>query len=391
MAFGALPFALPQDTAWRLTGKLDSPEHAALGYLLGAYRFEQLKSTAGRAPARLVLPQSAGHAVTIARATWLVRDLINLPANILGPETLAEIARDELQALGADVTVVSGATLDAAYPLISAVGAASARAPHVVVARWQAPDAGPHAPLISLCGKGVCFDTGGLDLKPSASMLRMKKDMGGAAIALGLARIIMELGLKLRLELRLGCVENSVSGSAMRPLDVLRSRRGLTVAVGNTDAEGRLVLADLLAEASDAAPDLLLDFATLTGAARVALGPDIAAMFCNDDAISLQIDTAARAAHEGVWRLPLWSGYNSLLESHGCDLNNVSDKPYAGAILAALFLQRFVTTGTRWAHFDVYAWNDGSRPGRPEGGEAQAMRTALGLISKIVNIADEIV
>jgi leucyl aminopeptidase len=235
----------------------------------------------------------------------------------------------------------------------------------------------------------VCFDTGGYDLKPSASMLRMKKDMAGAAIALGLAKLLIEQGHKLRLEVRLGCVENSISGSAMRPLDILRSRRGLFVAIGNTDAEGRLVLADLLAEASDAAPDLLLDFATLTGAARVALGPDIATVLTNDDTLYGQIETAARIAHDPVWRLPLWSGYNSVLETHGADLNNVSDKPYAGAIIAALFLQRFVAAGTRWAHFDIYAWNDTTRPGRPEGGEAQGLRAALNLISRIVNVADE--
>ncbi len=275
--------------------------------------------------------------------------------------------------------------MQAAYPLVAAVGQGSARKPHVLVARWQARDAGPNAPLISLCGKGVCFDTGGYDLKPAASMLRMKKDMAGAAIALGLAKLLIENEIPIRLEVRLGCVENSISGDAMRPLDVIRSRRGLTVAIGNTDAEGRLVLADLLAEASDANPDLLLDFATLTGAARVALGPDIGAFFCNDDTLAMRIETAARIQHDPVWRLPLWNGYNSLLESHGCDLNNVSEKPYAGAIVAALFLQRFVRPGTRWAHFDLYAFNDSGRPGRPEGGEAQGLRAAWELTSKIVN------
>jgi leucyl aminopeptidase len=279
--------------------------------------------------------------------------------------------------------------LEDAYPLIAAVGRGSARAPRVVIARWQAPGAGPDAKLISLCGKGVCFDTGGYDLKPSASMLRMKKDMAGAAVALGIAKVTIEQCQPVRLELRLGCVENSVSGDAMRPLDIVQSRSGLTVCVGNTDAEGRLVLADLLAEASAAAPDLLMDFATLTGAARVALGPDIITMFSNDDALAAQIETAARIAHDPVWRLPLWSGYNSLLETHPADLNNVSDKPYAGAIIAALFLQRFVNPGVRWAHFDLYGWNDTTRPARPEGGEAQGLRAALNLISRIVNVADE--
>jgi leucyl aminopeptidase len=216
-------------------------------------------------------------------------------------------------------------------------------------------------------------------------MLRMKKDMGGAAVALGLARLIMQSDLKLRLELRLGCVENSVSGGAMRPMDVLRSRRGLTVSVGNTDAEGRLVLADLLSEASDASPEILMDFATLTGAARVALGPDVPALFCNDDGLAEQMQLAARAAHDPVWRMPLYDSYNYLLESYDGDLNNVSDKPYAGAIIAALFLQRFITPGQRWVHLDLYAWNDGARFGRPEGGEAQTLRASYGMISRIIH------
>jgi leucyl aminopeptidase len=216
-------------------------------------------------------------------------------------------------------------------------------------------------------------------------MLRMKKDMGGAAVALGVAKLMIQNDLKLRLQVRLGCVENSVSGSAMRPMDVLRSRRGLTVSVGNTDAEGRLVLADLLSEASDYAPALLFDFATLTGAARVALGPDVPALFCNDDAVAEQLQVAARLAHDPVWRLPLYDSYNYLLETHGADLNNVSDKPYAGAIIAALFLQRFIPAGQRWIHFDLYAWNDGSRFGRPEGGEAQTLRAAYGMISRFIH------
>ena len=389
LIYGALPTALPPGAACCLAGHVEEPGMAALAFLLGAYRFDALKSSAARAPCRLILPEGATEAETIARATWLARDLINLPANLLGPVELAEAACAELTALGADVEIVAGPALDAAYPLIAAVGRGSMRPARVVIARWQSPTAQRDAPLISICGKGVCFDTGGYDLKPSASMLRMKKDMAGAAIALGLAKVIIEQRLPLRLEVRLGCVENSVSGNAMRPLDIVRSRRGLTVAIGNTDAEGRLVLADLLAEASDAAPALLLDFATLTGAARVALGPDIIAMFTNNDAIAAQIDIAARTAHEPVWRLPLWSGYNSLLETHAADLNNVSDKPYAGAIIAALFLQRFIAAGTRWAHFDVYGWNDTTRAARPEGGEAQGLRAALNLISRIVNVADE--
>jgi leucyl aminopeptidase len=393
-AFGALPFALPEGTVWRFDGPLDSLEDAALGFCLGAYRFNQLKSTPGRAPARLAPPPGTGQAQTIAEIAWLARDLINLPANLIGPAELAEAAVAALTEAGAKVAVVEGAALDTNYPLVAAVGSGSARAPRVVKATWAGANRGAGAtealPLIALCGKGVCFDTGGYDLKPSIGMLRMKKDMAGAAIALGIALLIIEAKLPLRLELRLGCVENSISGSAMRPLDVVRSRRGLTVSIGNTDAEGRLVLADLIAEASDAGPDMLLDFATLTGAARVALGPDIAAMFCNDEALASSIEMAARRAHEPVWRLPLWAGYDHLLEGTGCDLTNVADKPYAGAVMAALFLQRFLAGGTRWAHFDVYGWNDASRPGRPEGGEPHAMRAAFELIRRFVNPAEAV-
>jgi leucyl aminopeptidase len=388
-AFGALPFVLPEGTVWRFAGPLDHPEDAALNFCLGAYRFNQLKSAPGRAPARLVAPAGADLALSTAEIAWLARDLINLPANLIGPAELAEAAAAALTEVGANVTVVEGATVAEAYPLLAAVGAGSARTPRVVKATWMHTDRGAGAtellPLIALCGKGVCFDTGGYDLKPPVGMLRMKKDMAGAAIALGVALLVIEARLPLRLELRLGCVENSISGSAMRPLDVIRSRRGLTVSVGNTDAEGRLVLADLLAETSDAAPDMLLDFATLTGAARVALGPDIVAMFCNDDALAASIEKAARRVDDPVWRLPLWSGYDHLLEGTGSDLTNVADKPYAGAVMAALFLQRFLAGGTRWAHFDVYGWNDASRPGRPEGGEPHAMHAAFELIRRFVN------
>jgi leucyl aminopeptidase len=383
--FGALPFGLPPGFVGRYAGPLDQPADAVLGFCLGAYRFDRLKSVPGRPPARLAPPDSAAgaieDAIRTAETTWLVRNLINLPANLLGPDELAAAACDVLRPLGAVVEVIAGADLAADFPLIDAVGAGSARPPRVVRATWRAPDAPDDAPLISLCGKGVCFDTGGYDLKPASGMLRMKKDMGGAAIALGVARLIIQAGLKIRLEIRLGCVENSISGNAMRPLDVVKSRRGLTVAVANTDAEGRLVLADLLAEASDAGPDLLLDFATLTGAARVALGPDVAALFCNDDALAAEIETAARMSHESLWRLPLHASYDSLLDGSGCDISNVSDKPYAGAILAALFLQRFLAPATAWAHLDLYAWNDGPRPGRPEGGEAHCMRTAVSTVA----------
>jgi leucyl aminopeptidase len=385
--FGALAFGLPERLAWRMAGPVDCVEDAMLAFCLGAYRFDSLKSVADRKPSRQV---PAGEPmldriVALAETSWFVRDLINLPANHLGPAQLADAACAVLRPLGAEVSVVEGADLDTCYPLIAAVGAASARPPRVVKATWQGAH-GTGGPLISLCGKGVCFDTGGYDIKPASGMLRMKKDMGGAAVALGIARLIILADLPVRLELRLACVENSIAGNAMRPLDILRSRRGLTVAVANTDAEGRLLLADLLAEASDAGPDMLLDFATLTGAARVALGPDVAAFFCNNDALAAEIETAARVAQDPVWRMPLHAGYDSLLDGDGCDLKNISDKPYAGAIMAALFLQRFLAPATNWAHFDLYGWNDSGRPGRPEGGDAQCMRAAYAAIVRCLNV-----
>jgi leucyl aminopeptidase len=277
----------------------------------------------------------------------------------------------------ATTTVVRGEALDEAYPTVAAVGRGSERPPCVVTLRWQGSSATDSSPLISLCGKGVCFDSGGYDLKPSAGMLRMKKDMGGAAAMMALASLIMAEDLPVRLVLRVGCVENSVSGRAMRPLDVIRTRSGRTVEIGNTDAEGRLVLCDLLDEAAAEEPELLIDAATLTGAARTALGPDLPAMFCNDPAWTQRMMEAGSAVHDPVWSLPLWAGYDSWLDSNVADLNNVSSKSFAGAIVAALFLQRFVTSAKAWLHLDIYAWNDQSRPAAPEGGEIQSIRAIL--------------
>ena len=371
--WGALPFALPEGSAWHLESVEADPAEAVLGFCLGAYRFEQHKRP-GRAPARLVPPAGAESAAATAAAAWMVRDLINTPANLLGPAELAAAAGDLAARHGARFTLAEGETLARNYPTVAAVGAGSARAPCVAAITWQASKAGPDAPLVALCGKGVCFDSGGYDLKPAAGMLRMKKDMGGAAITLGLARMIMESDLPVRLVARIGCVENSVSGTAIRPLDVLRTRRGLTVEVGNTDAEGRLVLCDLLAEASDEKPAIVIDFATLTGAARTAIGPDLPALFCSDEGWAAALLEAGAAVHDPVWRLPLWAGYEPWLASPVADLNNVSSKPFAGAVTAALFMQRFLAPGTIWAHLDLYAWNDATSPGKPEGGEAQAMR-----------------
>ena len=372
-AFGGLASRLPEGSTWHLAPGDYDPAAATLGYCLGTYRYAAFKAPE-RAPARLVSPAGQAAAISQAGAIAMVRDLINTPANLLGPVELGDIATGLAARHGAQATVVEGAELDREYPTVAAVGRGSDRPARVVTFRWQGSAATADSPLLSLCGKGVCFDTGGYDLKPSSGMLRMKKDMGGAATVLGLSRIVMEADLPIRLVTRIGCVENSVSGNAMRPLDVIRTRSGLTVEIGNTDAEGRLVLCDLLHDASDEAPDLLVDCATLTGAARVAVGPDLPALFCTDDDWAAELLRCGTAAHDPMWRLPLWSGYDDWLKSPIADLNNVSSRPHAGAIVAALFLKRFVSSDTPWAHFDLYAWNDQSRPGRPEGGEAQTLR-----------------
>ena len=378
--FGAAPTLLPAASVWRIAPGDFAPADAALGFLLGAYRFDRLKTQNKKTPAQLA-PEAVDAATRIrAEAVCTARDLVNMPANLLGPAELAAAALAVGAQFGAASTHITGAALTERYPTIAAVGAGSVRAPEVVLLEWRGSTAGAEAKLISLCGKGVCFDTGGYDLKPSAAMLRMKKDMGGAAILLGLAQAVMALDLPVRLQLRLGCVENSVSGHAMRPSDILKTRAGISVEIGNTDAEGRLVLCDLLSEAAEDSPDWLIDAATLTGAARVALGPDLPALFCTNDELSDMILRAGRDVQDPLWRMPLHSDYNSWLDSPVADLNNVSTKPMAGAITAALFLQRFVPKQISWAHIDVYAWNDSNRPGRPEGGEAQTLRALLGAI-----------
>jgi leucyl aminopeptidase len=378
--FGAAAFALPGGSVWRLES--EEPDAAALGFLLGAYRYESLK-TVKKPPALLAADQVPPRIRAIAGAIFLARDLINTPANLLGPHELAEAALAVGARFGAAATRIHGAELAARYPAMAAVGAGSERGAEAVRLEWQGSIAGADAPLVSLCGKGVCFDTGGYDLKPSAAMLRMKKDMGGAAILLGLAQAVMALDLPVRLQLRIGCVENSISGHAMRPSDVLQTHAGLSVEVGNTDAEGRLVLCDLLAEAAAEQPHWLIDAATLTGAARVALGPDLPALFCTDDELSEIILQSGRKVNDPLWRLPLFEGYDSWLDSPVADLATVSAKPLAGAIIAGLFLKRFVPQQIAWAHVDVYAWNDGNRAGRPEGGEAQSLRALLQAIETL--------
>jgi leucyl aminopeptidase len=374
--FGSAAWALPAGSRWHLAGSLPDPADAVLGWHLGAYRWLHHKQQE-RAPAELVIPAGAENAVMMAEAICSARNLINMPAAELGPQQLAEAAAGLAERHGGRADIITGGALSEGFPCIAAVGAGSPRAPHLAVLRWEGAAEGP---LIALCGKGVCFDTGGLDLKPSAAMLRMKKDMGGAAVMLAVAEMVMRARLPIRLLLLIGAVENAISGHAMRPMDVLPTRKGLRVEIGNTDAEGRLVLCDLLQFATDHKPAMILDAATLTGAARVALGPDLPALFSNDDALADRLLRAGQAVQDPLWRLPLYDGYDTWLDSPFADLSNVSQKPMAGAVTAALFLRRFIPEGQAWAHLDVYAWNDGTRPGRPEGGETQSARAIFTML-----------
>ena len=383
-AFAACPFGLPEGT-YRLDGRTGAARafDAALGWALGTYRFTRYRK-AERAPARLVWPAAADRKAVenAAEGIFLVRDLVNTPAGDLGPSELAGEARRIGRAFGARVSVITGnKLLSANYPAIHAVGRAAADAPRLIDLTWRGPGRG-RLPLVAVCGKGVCFDTGGLDLKSAAGMLIMKKDMGGAAQALGLARMIMGARLPVRLRVLIPAVENAVAGNAYHPQDVITTRKGITVEVGNTDAEGRIVLSDALAEASTQKPDLLIDMATLTGAARVALGPGLPALFCNDDGWADKAVAAGAAAGDPLWRLPLWAPYREMLKSPVADINNISSGPHGGAITAALFLQEFVDPGIPWIHLDFMAWNSASRPGRPEGGEAQGLRALFALIER---------
>ncbi|MCJ2014677.1 leucyl aminopeptidase family protein [Methylobacterium sp. J-076] len=375
LAAGRLPGLLPVG-AYRLDGAPD-PALAALAWLLGSYHFARYRKGES-AKACLVAPEGIdGPEVRrIAAAVAMGRDLVNTPANDLGPAEIEAAARALAGRHGAAVTVVQGADLERDFPLIQAVGAAATRAPRLIDLSWGPED----APRVTLVGKGVAFDTGGLDIKPSSAMLLMKKDMGGAAVALAVADMAMGAGLAIRLRVLVPAVENAVAGNAFRPGDVLRSRAGLTVEIGNTDAEGRLILADALALADAEAPDLILDFSTLTGAARTALGPDLPAFFTEDDALAQEVATAGQRAVDPVWRMPLHQPYAAMLDSKVADLNNVSNGPFAGAITAALFLRRFAPKTKRHGHFDLYGWNPSSKPGRPEGGEVQTARLAYALL-----------
>jgi len=378
---GALA-GLPEGV-YRLEGRLDDPALASLGFLLGAYRFTRYKS--GKSAPRLVAPEGVDRAEieAVASAVALARDLVNTPANDLGPDELEACARAVAEKFGAEISVVSGEVLARDFPLIHAVGKGSPRAPRLVELRWR-PE---RARKFCIVGKGVCFDSGGLDIKPESAMGLMKKDMGGAAAALAASAMIMAADLDLSLRLLLPIVENSVSGEAFRPGDVYPSRKGLTVEIGNTDAEGRLILADALALADEEKPELLVDFATLTGAARVALGPDLPPFFTQDEGLAEAIARHGLACNDPVWRLPLWQAYDAKLDSKVADLTNAPPGGMAGAIMAALFLKRFVSPGTAYAHFDIFAWTPAARPGRPEGGEAQAARLIYALAREKFGLA----
>ncbi|MCI0429304.1 MAG: leucyl aminopeptidase family protein [Rhodospirillales bacterium] len=380
-AYGGLPTTLPEATYRLVEDGLDesAQSRATLGWALGTYAFTRYKARE-KGVARLVWPGKVDRGVIerTTKAVYLIRDLVNTPAGDMGPAELAEAAERVARAHGAAVTATVGEALIAAnYPAIHAVGRASARAPRLVDLRW-----GRAGPKITLVGKGVCFDSGGLDIKSASNMKLMKKDMGGAAHVLGLAQMIMAAQLPVRLRMLIPAVENSVSGDAYRPLDVINTRKGLTVEIGNTDAEGRIILCDALAEADRESPDLLVDFATLTGAARVALGPDLPALFSNHDATAEALLRHAERERDPLWRMPLFKPYRRGLDSKVADINNYWDSPFAGAISGALFLQEFVSPTTPWVHLDIMAWNTTSRPGRPEGGEAMGLRAVYALIAE---------
>ena len=364
---------------WRFDGPLADETLAALAFALESWRFRRYKKSPERG-VRLVVGPSVDLAAVArtAEAVFLARELVETPANDLGPAELAGAVRAVFDDAGGSVAeIVGDDLLGANFPLVHAVGKGSDRPPRLVDATWG----DPAHPKVTLVGKGVVFDTGGLDIKPDSAMLLMKKDMGGAANALALARMIVEAGLPVRLRLIVPAVENAVSGRAFRPGDVVPSRRGTTVEIGNTDAEGRLVLADALALADEEAPDLMIDLATLTGAARVALGPDLPPFYTSDEALAAEIAAASARVFDPLWRMPLWPAYRAMLDSRVADMNNVASGGFAGSIVAALFLEKFVEKAKSWVHVDIFAWTPKPSPGRPEGAEAQAIRALFEVIA----------
>lgn len=378
--WGGLPAILPEGY-YTIQNELEAEQLrlASIAWGLGAYQFTRYKSANGNRT-KLFISQELAQKFVLpcVMATYYARDLINLPAEDLGPSELAEAASKLANEYSAQCNVVNDlAILQSQYPTVYAVGKGSERKPCVVEIIWG----NPQYPKVTLVGKGVCFDSGGLNLKTGQTMRLMKKDMGGAAHALALAQWIMQADLPIRLSVLLPLVENSVSGNAFRPGDVIKTRQGLTVEIDNTDAEGRLILCDALAHAAEEQPELLIDFATLTGAARVALGTDLPALFTNTDAIANELMSYSQQQQDPLWRLPLHKPYRDLLKSSIADISNASSTPYAGAITAALFLQEFVPSNISWLHFDLMAWNVATRPGRPEGGEAMTLRTLFAYLS----------
>jgi leucyl aminopeptidase len=378
---GQLPGLLPPGS-YRFANAPHDLRLAVLAFALGSYRFGRYRKNEPP-KVKLVPPEDIDVADIgrIAEAATLARDLINTPSNDMGPEELAQAAQRLAARFGAEFNCITGDELVTQnFPLIHAVGMASPRAPRLIDFSWGDPT----HPKVTLVGKGVCFDTGGLDLKPSSGMLIMKKDMGGAASVLALALMVMDAGLKVRLRVLIPAVENAVAGNAFRPLDIFKSRKGPTVEIGNTDAEGRLVLADALAYADEDKPDLLVDMGTLTltGAARVALGPDLPPYYTNDEALALDVARCAKAQNDPLWRLPLWAPYDAWLDSKTADINNAPSGGFAGSITCALFLQRFVGPSTTWLHVDIYGWTPSAKPARPEGGECQAARAVYALLGE---------
>ena len=373
--------SLPEG-AYRVADR--SPGPATLGWLLAQYRYDAYreKKKDKKGPRVLLTddPARIAETVLVAESTFLVRDLVNTPAGDMGPAELQAAVEAVARDCGAKCRTTTGTALYKGFPMVEAVGRAAVpeRAPRLIELEWG----DQRHPRLALVGKGVCFDSGGLDIKPSSGMRLMKKDMGGAAHVLGLARLVMKANLPVRLHLIIPAVENAVSGAAFRPGDILKSRKGLSVEVGNTDAEGRLVLADALTLAIEHKAEIVLDFATLTGAARVALGPDLPALFVNDDDLAQRLLVSGEQVSDPLWRMPLWKGYDEMLSSDIADLSNVSDAPLAGAVTAALFLQRFVPEGTPWAHFDTFAWRPAAKPGRPKGGDALGLRAAWDVLGK---------
>jgi leucyl aminopeptidase len=384
--FGALATRLPAGT-WRLASDTApvSPTDAAVAIGLGAWRFDRYRTKKDKARgARIVWPQGAdkARATAIIEGISMARDLITTPSSDMGPAELADAARELARKHKATIKVIVGDDLlKQNYPMVHAVGRASARAPRLIDLTWGKES----DPKVTLVGKGVCFDSGGLDLKPASGMLMMKKDMGGAATVMAVASMVMASRLPVRLRMLVPAVENSVSGNAFRPMDVVPTRKGITVEIGNTDAEGRLILCDVLHEGATEKPAMMVDCATLTGAARVALGTDLPALFCNDDALADDLIEAGRTQSDPMWRLPLFAGYRRLLDSKVADINNAPGVAFGGAITAALYLREFVPDDVPWAHFDMMAWNNSARPGRPEGGEAQAARAIFAAIEKRIS------